>query len=265
MPTALITGASSGIGAAFARQLATRQTNLVLVARNEAKLQQLAQELQSQFQIQVEVLIQDLTVPGAATTVFEAVTQKNLTIDLLINNAGFGDYGPFAQSSRQRQLEMIQLNIMALVDLTHQFLPVIQQRRGSIINLASTAAFQPMPYLSVYAATKAFVLSFSEALWAENQQYGVKVLAVCPGPTETGFFIEANFPESFSKGSESKVQTSPSEVVSEALKALEADQPNVVTGGLPNQLLVNVSRFLPREALVKAVEQQFRPKTETQN
>lgn len=264
MPTALITGASSGIGATFARQLATRQTDLVLVARNEAKLQQLAQELQSQFQIQVEVLPQDLTIANAATTVLTTVTQKNLTIDLLINNAGFGDYGPFAQSSRQRQLEMIQLNILALVDLTYQFLPLMQQRRsGSIINLASTAAFQPLPYLSIYAASKAFVLSFSEALWAENQEYGVKVLALCPGPTETSFFKEANFPQSFTKGSDSQIQTSPEEVVNEALKALAANQSNVVTGGLPNQLLVNASRFLPRETLVKVVEQQFRPKAET--
>lgn len=262
MPTALITGASSGIGAAFARQLAARQTNLVLVARNEAKLQQLAQELQGQFQIQAEVLVQDLTAAGAATSVFEAVEQKNLTIDSLVNNAGFGDYGSFAKSSRQRQLDMIQLNITALVDLTHQFLPLMQQRRsGNIINVASVAAFQAMPYLSVYAASKAFVLSFSEALWAENQKYGVNVLAVCPGPTETSFFKEARFPQSFADDSNSKRQSSPDEVVREALKALEAGHSNTVTGGVPNQFVANVSRFLPREALVKAVEQQFRPKS----
>ncbi|MDP8964100.1 MAG: SDR family NAD(P)-dependent oxidoreductase, partial [Cyanobacteriota bacterium] len=123
MSTALITGASSGIGAAFAQALATRQIDLVLVARSEDKLRQLAQQLQAQYPIQVEVLVQDLTAPGAAKSVFEAVTQKNIAIDLLINNAGFGTYGPFSESSLPKQLEMIQLNILSLVDLTYQFLP----------------------------------------------------------------------------------------------------------------------------------------------
>src|SRR4028119_925016 len=195
MTTALITGASAGIGAAFAQELAARQTNLVLVARSEVKLQQLAQQLQEQYKIQVDVIVQDLTEPKAAKTVFDIVTEKGLTIDLLINNAGFGEYGDFAELNGEQQVKMIQLNILALVDLTHHFLPGMRQRRsGGIINMSSVAAFQPMPYFSVYAATKAFVLSFSEALWAENYRYGVHVLAVCPGPTETNFFQEAGFP-----------------------------------------------------------------------
>ena len=195
MTTALITGASAGIGAAFAQKLAERQTNLILVARTDAKLQQLAQELQEQYKIRVDFLVQDLTAPAAAKTVFDAVTQKGLTIDLLINNAGFGDYGDFAELDGEKQVGIVQLNILALVDLTHQFLPGMRQRRsGGIINMSSTAAFQPMPYFAVYAASKAFVLSFSEALWAENSSYGVRVLAVCPGPTETKFFQDAEFP-----------------------------------------------------------------------
>jgi len=260
MSTALITGASSGIGAAFAHALAKRQAKLVLVARSKDKLDSLAQQLQEQYQIQVEVLVQDLITPGAANNVFEAVTQKNIAIDLLINNAGFGDYGCFSESSLQKQLEMIQLNISTLVELTYRFLPQMQQRgSGSIINVSSIAAFQPIPYMSVYAATKAFVLSFSEALWAENREKGVKVLAVCPGPTKTKFFDVAGFAQLASASSDHQRSASPESVVKEALKALDGDSSTVVPGGLANQIIVNVSRFFPREALVKLVEQQFRP------
>lgn len=250
MTTALITGASAGIGAAFAQELAERQTNLVLVARSEAKLQQLAQQLQEQYKIRVDSLVQDLTAPSAATSVFDAVAAKGLTIDLLINNAGFGDYGPFAERDGELQVKMVQLNVLALVALTHQFLPGMQQRRsGSIINLSSAAAFQPMPYFSVYAATKAFVLSFSEALSAENRSYGVRVLAVCPGPTETNFFQDAEFP-SFLSDVAAKNYTPTVVVVREALQALEKNQSIVVPGKLENQLLVNLPRFLPRETVL---------------
>ena len=260
MPTALITGASSGIGAAFAQELASRQTDLVLVARSEDKLLQLAQQLHNQYQIQVEVLKQDLCLPAAANRVFEATAEKNITVDLLINNAGFGDYGAFHKSQLSKQLEMIQLNIIALVDLTYQFLPLMQQRgSGEIINVSSIAAFQGMPYMSVYAATKAFVLSFSEALWAENQGKGVKVLALCPGSTKTDFFNRAGF-KKFSSGSTAfENSASTSEVVKEALKALDKGSSQVVTGGLPNQLVYNLSRFLPKGVWLKMIDQQFRP------
>lgn len=260
MQTALITGASSGIGETFAWELAKRQRNLILVARSEAKLQQLAQQLREEFKIQVEVLVKDLSSAGAAKAVFDAVAEKGLTsaVDLLVNNAGFGDWGAFADRQLHRQVEMIQLNIVALVELTHLFLPQMQQRRsGAIINVASTAAFQPLPYLSVYAASKAFVLSFSEALWAENRSCGVRVLAVCPGPTETNFFKTAEFPQSAAGAAVGRYASS-EEVAIEALQALEKDQPTVVPGGLANQVLANLYRFLPRETLVSAVEKQFR-------
>jgi uncharacterized protein len=140
MSTALITGASGGIGKAFAQELAARQTNLVLVARSEENLHQIAQELQEQYQIQVDVIAKDLTEPDATAAVFDITKTKGLTIDLLINNAGFGDYGDFAESDRERQVKMVQLNILALVDLTHKFLPLMRQRRsGSIINVSSIA------------------------------------------------------------------------------------------------------------------------------
>lgn len=253
MQTALITGASGGIGAAFAQELASRQMNLVLVARSKDKLQQLASKLQDQYKIQVDVIVQDLTALEAAKSVFEAVTQKGLTIDLLINNAGFGDYGDFAERDGDREVNMLQLNILALVDITHKFLPGMRQRRsGSIINLSSVAAFHPIPYFSVYAASKAFVLSFSEALWAENKNYGVRVLAVCPGPTDTKFFQDAEFPSALAD-TIAKNYTSPEVVVREALQALEKNHSSVVPGNIVNKLQANIPRFLPREALVSLI------------
>ncbi len=257
MSTALITGASAGIGAVFARELAARKTNLVLVARSEDKLKQIASELRSQYNIQVDVIVQDLTASDAAKNVFETVTQKGLTIDLLVNNAGFGDYGDFAELDGERQIKIVQLNILALVDLTHKFLPGMRsRRRGGIINMSSTAAFQAMPYFSVYAASKAFVLSFSEALWAENRSYQVRVLAVCPGPTDTKFFQDAKFSPSLANLA-AQNYISPEEVVREALHGLEKDHPTVIPG-IKNQLQVNIPRFLPRETIATVVEKLFR-------
>ncbi|MEL4894290.1 SDR family NAD(P)-dependent oxidoreductase [Crocosphaera sp. Alani8] len=256
--TALITGASSGIGQAFAEELATSCTNLILVARSEDKLYRLAKQLKEKTSITVEVIIQDLTEPQAGQKVYDLVQDRGLTVDCLINNAGFGDYGPFAQRELSKQLEMIQLNVTVLVELTHLFLQQMQQQgEGSIINVASIAGFQSLPYLSTYAATKAFVLSFTEALWAENQEKGINCLALCPGPTESNFFEVADFPQSFESKSNSGL-TSAQTVVKDALKALENNQSNVVTGGVANNLIVNSSRFFPREFLLKAVEKQFR-------
>jgi uncharacterized protein len=257
MSTALITGASGGIGKAFAEELAARKINLVLVARSEEKLNQLAKELQDKYNIQVDVIVKDLTEPNAAAAVFDVTKIKKLTIDLLINNAGFGDYGDFAERDGERQVKMVQLNILALVDLTHKFLPLMRQRRsGSIINVASIAAFQPIPYLSVYAASKAFVLSFSEALWAENRDYGVRVLASCPGPTETNFFTEADLPVSFA-GKSSQISTS-EEVVHDALQALERGDSTVISASLVSKLMTNISKFIPRESLMNILAKQFK-------
>ena len=248
MPTALITGASSGIGAAFAQELARQKYSLLLVARSKFRLEEIAQQLRDKYQVIVEILVQDLIAPDASAKVLDAVSQKDLNIDLLINNAGFGDYGLFAERSRTRQLEMIQLNVLVLVDLTHQFLPLMRQRGvGSIINVASLAAFRPLPCLSVYAATKAFVLSFSESLWAENKECGIRVLALCPGRTDTEFFRVAQMPQQFPP---KNTLDSSADVVREALKALECDRSNVVTGWR-NKIKANLPRFLSREAWVK--------------
>ncbi|MDY7024336.1 MAG: SDR family oxidoreductase [Cyanobacteriota bacterium] len=257
MTTALITGASFGIGETFATELASRQTNLVLVARSQDKLTQLAQQLSQQHQIQTYVIAKDLTEPGATQAVFDEITQQGMTIDLLINNAGFGDYGAFAERDLQKQVKMIQLNITALVELSHLFLaPMRQRRSGSIINVASIAAYQPIPYMSIYAATKAFVLHFSEALWAENKDNGIHILALCPGPTESRFFEVAEFPSTMG---DSKGKLVPAEeVVKDALQAVEKNQPVAVTGGFGNQVIANISRFFPRETVVSLVEKQFK-------
>ncbi len=187
--TALITGASSGIGEAFARELASQKKNLVLVARSQDKLEQLATELEQQEQIQTLVIPQDLTEPKAGKLVYDKIKAQGWTIDLLINNAGFGDYGNFDDRSLDKQISMIQLNITVLTELTRLYLPEMKQRKkGGIINVSSIAGYQPLPYMSVYAATKAFVLSFTEALWAENKDSEVNILALCPGSYSIEFF-----------------------------------------------------------------------------
>ncbi|PNW36570.1 UNVERIFIED_CONTAM: oxidoreductase [Euhalothece sp. KZN 001] len=261
MKTALITGASLGIGAAFAKALAKRKYNLILVARSQEKLEQLAQQLERDHQITTEVITQDLTIANASQTVFDTVTAKGLQVDLLVNNAGFGDYGLFAETALDKQLQMIQLNIAALTALTHLFLtPMRDRKEGGIINIASVAGFQPIPYMSIYAATKAFVLSFSEALWAENQDAGITVSCICPGPTETEFFKTANFPTRSDTESGKSNNASPEDVVETALEGFEKKQATVITGGVFNQVIATLPRLLPRETLVSAIGKQFRPK-----
>ncbi len=259
MQTALITGASSGIGAAFARELAAREYNLVLVARSEAKLQQLVTELEPSHGVQIQVIVQDLTQPDAAGQIYAAIAELGLTLDLLVNNAGCGDYGEFAQRSFQQQSDIVKLNVLAVVEMTHLFLPQMQQRQsGGIINVGSLAGFQPIPYLAVYSASKAFILRFSEALWAENKSRGVQIMALCPGPTQTNFFAAANM-EHNAKLMAAQSYEDPREVVRLGLKALAEGRSHLVTGGWQNHLLVNASRLAPREVLAEKLEVHFRP------
>ena len=259
MKTALVTGASSGIGTEFARKLAAQETDLVLVARSEEKLQELARQLESEHGIQTYVIAQDLTLPQAGATILEKIEYQGLIIDLLVNNAGFGDYGLFSDRPLEKQMAMIQLNVNVLVELTGLFLPAMKRRgEGGIINVSSIAGFQPLPKMSVYAATKAFVLNFTEALWAENKDTGVKILAVCPGPTESQFFQMAEFPDSVRENSPDNMKlASSATVVAQALKALESKQSNIVTGGLMNQVIVNLPRFFPRDLLVQQLAKMF--------
>jgi short-subunit dehydrogenase len=260
MKTALITGASSGIGETFARELAAKKNNLVLVARSQDKLASLATELSAKYDIKTEVISQDLTELAAGQKVFDAVQAKGLVIDLLINNAGFGDYGAFSDRPLDKQIAMVQLNITAVVELTGLFLPQMQQRGdGAIINVSSIAGFQPIPYMSVYAATKAFILNYTEALWAENKDKNnnVKILVVCPGPTESEFYNRADFPDS-ATGLNSTTMAKSEKVVQESLQALEKDRSTVVAGGFTNQIIANLPRFVPRDLLVSTVGKQFK-------
>lgn len=244
MKAALITGASSGIGAEFARQLAARKSNLVLVARSEDKLIQLANELGRTHQITAQHVAIDLTSPDAARRLFEETQQRGLEIDLLINNAGFGSMGEFLQFDAARDREMIELNINSLVELTHYFLPPMRERKhGAILNVASTAAFQPVPYMATYAATKAFVLSFSEALWAENREHGVTVTALCPGVTDTNFFAAAE-----GKRPPLRIMETPEAVVATALRALDRRKSHVISGWL-NFFVRQSERLLPHSLI----------------
>ena len=197
--TALITGASSGIGLELARLFARDGYNLVLVARRAEKLNELKTELESAHKISVTVLSKDLTLPSAPQEIFEFTRAQGLSIDILVNNAGFGDRGFFAESNLQKQQEMIQLNVASLTTLTHLFLPkMIERKHGRILNVASVASFMPGAKMSVYYATKAFVRSFSEALSVElkKTKSGVTVTALCPGPVKTDFWERAEAGES---------------------------------------------------------------------
>lgn len=186
--TVLITGASSGIGWELARRFAADGSRLILVARNEAKLRELAEDLRVRHGTESLILARDLSEPHAASRLFAELKQRGQEPDVLVNNAGFGQFGQFMDIPLNRHLNMLQLNMATLVELTHQCLPgMLQRRQGSILNLGSTASFQPGPNSAVYYASKAFVLSFSEALWKELQGTGVSVTCLCPGPTRTGF------------------------------------------------------------------------------
>jgi short-subunit dehydrogenase len=189
--TALITGASKGLGADFAEALAARGANVVLVARSGAALAAMAQRLSAQHHVQALALEADLGLPGEAQRLLAQLTQHGVQVDLLINNAGFGSSGHFLDQALERELDQVRLNINALLAMTHVFGQQMRLRsQGGIINVASNAAFQGVPYQATYAATKAFVLHHSEAIAAELASHGVHVMAACPGPTATSFFAQ---------------------------------------------------------------------------
>jgi short-subunit dehydrogenase len=257
MNTTLITGASTGIGAAFARKLAARGRNVLLVARSEDKLIALCNELGRSTSIRAQYLALDLREPDASRQLLEETKKRELEIDMLINNAGFGSMGDFAKLDLDRELEMLQLNVRAVVELTHRFLgPMRERKRGTIINVASTAGFQAVPYMSTYAATKAFVLSFSEALWEENRLHGIHVMALCPGVTETNFFEAANMDRPPMR----TIQT-PEEVVDSALRGL-ARQKHIVISGWTNWFTVEAERFVPRSMVTKVTGKALRSRFE---
>ena len=255
MDYALITGASSGIGECFARALAQRRQDLVLVARSLNKLNKLAEELRAAHEIRAEVIDHDLSPPGAAAGLTAKLRERALPISLLINNAGFGARGEFWKLDGDRQSAMVRLNVLALQELTHHLLPtMIEARRGAIINVSSTASFQPIPYTAVYAATKAFVTWFSMALEEELRPYSIKVVTLCPGGTQTNFFSSGEYGQVNFLGG---LQT-PAKVVEEALKALDA-RGGVVVPRLLNRLSIFAQRLAPRTLVVKTAARMFRP------
>ena len=190
--TVLITGASSGIGRELARLFASDGADLVLIARSEGRLRDLAGELAATYGVTAQVVPADLSRPASPGEIAEALTQRQIQVDVLVHNAGFGAHGPIAAIGAGRQLDMIEVNVAALTQLTALLLPgMLERRRGAILNVASTAAFQPGPYQAVYCATKAYVLSFTEALAEEIRGSGVRVSCLAPGATDTGFAAEA--------------------------------------------------------------------------
>ncbi|HIW96854.1 MAG TPA: SDR family oxidoreductase [Candidatus Corynebacterium gallistercoris] len=245
--TVLITGASAGLGVEFARQLAARGANLVLVARRLDRLNALAADLRADYGVTVTVISKDLAKSGVAGEIMWELSQLGITVTSLINNAGFANYKPFTDIATDQLRNEIAVNVAALVELTHMFLPKFEDRgTGFIVNIASIAGFQPSPGMVVYGASKAFVLSFTEGLWAERKGAGVRILAICPGPTETEFFHVAGS----DKADGGLKRMSSEEVVAIGLKTLEAKRPgpSVVTGA-QNKILTGITQRMPRRAV----------------
>jgi uncharacterized protein len=245
-PTALITGASSGIGADLARCIARDGYNLILVARSEAAMQTLADELKSKHATASTIIRLDLAKPGAGKTLAELVAAKGLTVDVLVNNAGFGDTGPVHSSDADKLTQMFQLNCGTLTDLTRQFLPgMVERGHGKVLNVASTAAFQPMPQWAVYSASKAYVLAFSEAVAEEMRGTGVTITALCPGATATNFAsaAEATATALFSPGNLAVMSSI--KVAKLGWAGAKAGRVVVITGQL-NKLQAIAGRHLPR-------------------
>jgi short-subunit dehydrogenase len=250
---ALITGASAGIGVALAKELAAGGTNLVLTARRKERLEELAKAVSEKHQVRTEVFAADLAEPGAPEKIFAFTREKGIEIDLLINNAGFGQYGEFPSVDTQRLLDMVQVNCHAVVHLTRLYLPqMVARRRGDILILASTASFQAVPYISTYAATKAFDLLFAEGLAEEMKPYGIRVCALCPGSTESEFHVVSG-QEKFKRGAETAEK-----VAHTGLKALAAGKSYVISG-LGNYLGAHGERLVPRRFVTKVAAGMFKP------
>ena len=253
---ALITGASSGIGAEFARRLASRGMHLVLTARRKELLEKLAEELHTRHGTKTEIIAGDLTDAAEPQRLCEAIAAKGIAIELLVNNAGFGWVGTIQETEQPRMRDLVQLNIAAMTELTYRLLPAMLERgHGGIINVSSVAAFQPVAYMPAYSASKAFVLHFSEALWAESRDRGVTVTALCPGTTQTDIFDVANVPGWLKKHRYS----TPEDVVKGAIKALERGKQFVIPGW-KNWLITFGVRLARRKMVVLQSMKFFRPR-----
>ena len=250
----LVTGASGGIGAAFATRFAQEGANLVLVARRREQLERLAHELADAHGVQTVPIAADLARPGAGRDLAREVEVRGLTLDVVVNNAGFGATSAFTASDPEVIATQIALNVGTVVELTSEFLPtMIQRGAGVILNVASMAAYQPAPFMAVYGVSKAFVLSFTEALTVENRGSGVTLMALSPGPTRTDFYDNSG-----TDGSSTRFQE-PEEVVDTALRVLSRRRPPAsVVCGRANRAQVVIGRLLPRRVLLSAVSTAYR-------
>ena len=243
MPAALITGASTGIGREMAHIAAREGYDVVLVARSASQLEQVGNELRQKFASKVTILPRDLTKPNTPRQIFDDINSAGTELHVLVNNAGFGLVGRFWELGEQEQVDMVQLNVTALTDMCRLFLPKLtEQRRGRIMNVSSTAAFQPGPLMSVYYATKAYVLSFSEAIHNEAKDFGVTVTCLCPGPTKTEFDKRAGMSNTklFSTGRVMSAQR----VAEIGWAGMKRGKPLVIAGGL-NRTMAFLTRFAP--------------------
>jgi short-subunit dehydrogenase len=253
---ALITGASSGIGKTFAYELAARRANVILSSRSEAVLDGMARDIRERFEVESEVISLDLADLDAPETLFCKVNEMNRTVQVLINNAGFGTYGRLQENPVERHGSQILLNAFSPAILAQLFLPgMVAMGDGAIINVASIAAFQPTPYMAIYGASKAFVLSFSEALWAENLHTGVRILALCPGPVDTGFFEAFGGDEPAAMGRRDTTE----HTVTIALRALDRGRSHVISGSPFSFWLSQSGRFVSRSTLARTSERILRP------
>ena len=242
--TCLITGASSGIGREFARILAKRGYSVTIVARREERLKELAEELELNHKASVQVIAADLADEKSRRSLVDTLSEKDLVVDLLVNNAGFGTNGRFTELDQDREVEELRLNCEAVVDLTRTYLPgMVERNRGGVINIASTGAYQPVPFMATYAATKAFVLSFSEALHSELSDSDVNVTAVCPGPVPTEFSSVAGNEYSFKIMPDFAI-VGPEDIAADSIKAFEKGR-RVIDPGLINAIQGMVTRPLP--------------------
>jgi short-subunit dehydrogenase len=255
--TALVTGASMGIGADLAECLARDGYDLILIARSERALNDVAHRLSSSYDVKVAVIPMDLSAPRSAIRIAETVASRGLTVDVLVNNAGYGIAGDFAGSDGNAQLGMIDLNVRALVELTHTYWPdILARKRGGVLNVASTAAFLPGPLMAIYYASKAFVLSFSEALWEEARGTGVHVSCLCPGPTKTGFRARAGTANKRIAQSSALMASKP---VAEAGYAGFTQNRRVVVTGLDNRFKTAIAPFVPRVIALKMIRDSLSP------
>jgi short-subunit dehydrogenase len=255
MATALITGASSGLGEEFARQLSRQNYDLVLTARREDLLRTIADEAMRLGSSKVEVITADLGKAGAADQLHRQISERGIEIEYLVNNAGFGTHGLFAKLPLDREIEEINLNITALVSLTRLFIEgMLARGRGTIINVASTAAFQPVPYMATYAASKAFVLNFSEAVAREVHGTGVIVTALCPGPTRTGFQAVAQVEEA---GVPAFAYMDAKTVVAQALSSARRGKALRING-IINQVMAQSTRLAPRSLVARIAGSMFK-------